>query len=336
MTYQRYRFSFLLSILIFLILGMGIFSLLEIERKVQAPKKEHLVKVSLLTLPKPVQKNISKPIVPMVVPPIIKKKPKKLHKKVHKKIVKKVIKKHKPKKIHKKIVKKHRTKPKPKKIVKKVIKQHKAKKVYKKSVKKHKPTPQPKQIYEEIVTRYEPEPQPKQIYQETITSYEPEPQPKQIYQETITSYEPEPQPKQIYQEITTNYEPEPQRVIEYSREIPQPIPNIIEETPTIASTPMDNGRAKKTFLQKIRSQIIANKKYPRIALRRHIESSVKVRFDITATGEVSNIRFISGKRIFYKSIKKTLMHTFPVNIPSNMRGKLPIYDISVVLHFNIR
>ena len=290
MTHQRYRLSFLLSILIFLILGMGIFSLLEVEKKLQAPKKEHLVKVALLNLCKPVKKVIPKAVVPIVIPPkkiippappVVKEKPKHKPKKVHKKIVKRVIKKHKPK--PKKIIKKH----KPKKIHKRVIKKPKPKKVHKKIVKKYKPKAIPKKIVREVIV------------------------PKRVVEQPIIA-------------------PMPIR-----KPIVRKAPKVIKPTPK-TSTPTDNGRAKRAFLQNIRNKIIANKKYPRIALRRHIESSVKVRFDITATGQVSNIRFINGKRIFYKSIKKTLARTFPVGIPPNMKRKLPISDVSVVLHFNIR
>jgi len=106
--------------------------------------------------------------------------------------------------------------------------------------------------------------------------------------------------------------------------------------PTPIAKHIDNTQDKKRFLHTIRQKIIANKKYPKLALRRHIEGDTKVRFDITSSGQVSNIRFISGKTLFHKSIRKTLQRTFPVNIPANMQGKLPIYDVSVTLHFNIR
>ena len=285
MTYQRYRLSFLLSTLISLVVGMGVFSLLDIEKKLQAPKKEHLVKVALLSLPKPVKKVAPpKPIEPKKVvpptPPVVKEKPK------PKPTPKKIVKKHKPKKV----VKKH--KPKPKKIIKKVIKKHKPKpqKIHKKVIKKHKPKP-PQRVDKKIVKKYKPKPKP--AYEEVIVQSQP-----------IIRTKPK-----IIKEVT-------------------PAPKTY--------TPTNNDRAKRAFLQKIRNKIIANKKYPKIALRRHIESDVKVRFDITTTGQVSNIRFISGKRVFYKSIRTTLANTFPVAIPSNMRGQLPISDVSVVLHFNIR
>jgi len=96
-----------------------------------------------------------------------------------------------------------------------------------------------------------------------------------------------------------------------------------------------NDQYRKAFLQNVRSTIIANKKYPKLAKRRHIEGAVKVRFDITKNGEVTNIRFINGKRIFQKSIRRTLEKTFPITIPNRVKDELPINDVSVILHFNI-
>jgi len=115
-------------------------------------------------------------------------------------------------------------------------------------------------------------------------------------------------------------------------------PKIEESAIKTSSAPkqkVKNDQYKKAFLRNVRSNIIANKKYPKLAKRRHIEGSVKVRFDITQSGEVTNIRFINGKRIFQKSIRKTLQRTFPISIPNRVRSELPINDVSVVLHFNI-
>jgi len=115
-------------------------------------------------------------------------------------------------------------------------------------------------------------------------------------------------------------------------------PKVEEPTFKASSEPhqkVKNDQYRKAFLRDVRSNIIANKKYPKLAKRRHIEGSVKVRFDITQNGEVTNIRFINGKRIFQKSIRKTLERTFPISIPNRVRAELPINDVSVILHFNI-
>ena len=145
-------------------------------------------------------------------------------------------------------------------------------------------------------------------------------------------------PKKVIKERVITYH-KTSKIVKRVEPIAPPQPVVkptIKPTKKIVTPPKDNGMAKLAFLREVRNQIVANKRYPKLAYRRHIEGSVKVRFDITAQGEVNNIRFINGKSIFQKSIRRTLQRTFPISIPPNMRGKLPISDISVVLHFNIQ
>jgi len=139
--------------------------------------------------------------------------------------------------------------------------------------------------------------------------------------------------KKVIEPISKPVYHEPSPIVKTQKVPTKKIPTV--KTP-IARVVSDNGAAKKAFLHNIRSKIIANKKYPKIALRRHIEGAIKVRFDITKHGQVTNVRFIQGKRVFQKSVRKTLDRTFPVTIPANMKNKLPISDISVILHFNIK
>jgi len=72
-----------------------------------------------------------------------------------------------------------------------------------------------------------------------------------------------------------------------------------------------------------------------MALRRHIQGTVKVRFDITANGDVSNIRYINGKSILQKGARKAIERSFPMDIPNYLRSEFPINDISVSIHFHI-
>ncbi|CAA6799326.1 MAG: Histone H1-like protein HC2 [uncultured Sulfurovum sp.] len=211
-------------------------------------------------------------------------------------VVKKIEKKEPKKIIKKKIVEK-------KIIKKKVIK----KKIIKKVVKK-------KVIKKKIVKKVQPKVIPKKVIPKPVKR-EPEP---------IERYVPPPIAPPTYVAPPVYVAPQP--VI---KAVPKPAP--------VAPQPVvNNDHHKKAFLRNVRSNIIANKKYPKIAKRRHIEGSVKVRFDITRQGTVSNIRFINGKSVFHKSIRKTLERTFPMSIPSEVRAELPISDVSVVLHFNIR
>lgn len=73
-----------------------------------------------------------------------------------------------------------------------------------------------------------------------------------------------------------------------------------------------------------------------MALRRHTEGSVDVIFDIASNGSVSNIRFLNGKSILQKSVRKAVIRSFPINIPNKLKSEFPIYNISVTVNFIIR
>jgi len=116
-------------------------------------------------------------------------------------------------------------------------------------------------------------------------------------------------------------------------------PQIIESPHTPAqptSKPkIDKSIEKRAFLRRVRSQIKANKKYPRMALRRHIEGSVGVMFDIGVNGNVSNIRFLNGRSILQKSVRKAVTQSFPLTIPANIQSEFPMYNISITINFKI-
>ncbi len=201
-----------------------------------------------------------------------------------------------------------------KKIVKKkIIKKHKPKRVIKKRVIKRKVLK--KRIVQKKIKH-------KKIIQKKI-----------IKKRSVPKIEP--------QYITTAVYVPP-KPIEQPRRLPTPpAPVYVAPEPVIKATPQatnprKNNRHKKAFLRNVRANIIANKRYPRIAKRRHIEGDIKVRFNIMKNGQVSNIRFINGKHIFYKSVKKAIEETFPLTIPSNVKNELPIMDVSLTLHFHIR
>lgn len=203
-------------------------------------------------------------------------------------------------------------------VKKSVVKRPIVKKPIIKKVVKHKPK-------KKLVVR-KPKPKPKKIVKKI--------KPKKIVKKVVKKSKPKAVAKK-YVAVKTPVKrvaPAPQPVYH----APIPIPVVKTRVIVAKESSSDNGLAKRAFLRNIRAKIIANKKYPKLALRRHVEGSVKVRFDITQQGQVTNIRFINGKSIFQKSIRKTLARTFPVGIPSNMRKELPISDVSVILHFNIR
>ena len=203
-------------------------------------------------------------------------------------------------------------KPVTKKVTKRVVK-----KITKKVVKKSKPKPKKRPIVHKKKPKKVIKKHVKKVVKKVVKK------PKYVAHKVVETVVQEP----YYAPVSRVVVPAP---------VVKPVPKVIKAQPAMVAKPAgDNGRAKKAFLRNVRSRIIANKKYPKMALRRHVEGSVKIRFDITREGQVSNIRFINGKSIFHKSIRKTLERTFPVGIPSAMRGKLPISDVSVILHFNI-
>ncbi len=203
----------------------------------------------------------------------------------------------KPKKVVKKV--------KPKEIVKKKVIKKSKKRVVKKKIVKRKITKKKKTIKKRVIKK-------KVVKKKAIKK----PAIKETIKEFVAPVTPHPHtPKSTVVKSTPKSVPKASKPVQAQ---------------------LKNDHHKKAFLRSVRSKIIANKKYPKIAKRRHIEGSVKVRFDITKSGNVSNIRFISGKRIFQKSIRKTLERTFPMSIPAKVQNQLPILDISVVLHFHIR
>jgi len=220
----------------------------------------------------------------------------------------------------------------PKKVVKKKIVKKKVikKKVIKKKIVKKKVVKK-KLVKKKVIEKIEPEP----IFTSTIV-------PDEVYTHSSIVEDTAPiiynEPKYIEPKYiepnpiatTPQYEPPVQAVT-----IP-PLP-IVEEQPMVQPVQQhNNAAAKKAFLNNLRAKIIANKEYPKIALRRHIEGSVKVRFDLTTSGDVSNIRFLEGKTILQKGVRKAILRSFPLNIPFELQNELPMYNISVTVNFNIR
>jgi len=302
MNNHRYSFSFIISTIVFTLVGFSFFLL---AQKIDKPKKltPKVIKIAIVT-PIIKEKVIEKktlppqPIItpPIPIPPKIKKKviPKKIKPKrvIKKKIIKKKI-------VKKKIIRKPKRKKRIKKkiIKKRVVKKPRAKKVIKKKITKkrviHKKVVKAKKIKKKVIQRVEP------IIEEV---YIPTPPPREI-----VAIEPIVKPPVHIKPAT----------------VPQP------------KVKVDKSAEKREFLSQVRGKIIANKKYPKMALRRHIQGAVKVKFDITSSGNVSNIQFLNGKTILQKSVRKAVENSFPINIPNNLRSELPIHDIYITIHFNI-
>jgi len=319
---KYYGFSFIISSIIYIALGFLFINFLDAKKPIPKPK-EKIIKIAVIRPIIPKAITPPTPITP-IVPPVIIPPQKMVSKPKHKQVVPKVVKKLKKKRIRKKRIKRKRIKKKKhikkKRVKKRVIKKRvvKKKKVIKKRIIKKRVVK--KKIKKHSVKKHIAK---KHIVKAKPVTREPEPRMEEIYYPPI-----------IQEEI---YTPPPvvQRVVPKAppRQVyvaPAPPP-----PPPMPSPKRDNSGAKRVFLSQVRSQIINNKRYPKLALRRHIEGSVTVRFNINSSGDVSNIRFISGKTILQKAVRKAIIQSFPMGIPSNLRSELPINNVSVTVNFSI-
>ncbi len=287
MSNYRYTISFILSSILFALIGFSIFIF---AQRVERPKElsKSVIKVSIIT---PIDKKIinkKKPILPLSIP-----KHHKIKKKIKHKYIYKKKKLHKRKVIHKRKLPKRNTKKRVnhKKVIHKIKSHKRVKPIIKK---RYTPTPNKIVYHKKVIHKRKP--------------------PKRV--------------KPIIEEIYTP-PPQPTRVIE--KVVKAPTTRKIQRQPK----KVDKSIEKRGFLSQVRSKIIANKRYPRVALRRHIQGSVKVKFDITANGDVTNICYINGKSILQKGARKAIEKSFPIDIPSSLRSELPINDIYLTIHFNI-
>ena len=350
MTNRRYGLSFLTTTLLYGTLGFSLVNLVDIPKIIE-PKKERVIHVSVVTPPKKV----------------IKKEPIK-EKVIKKKVIKKeVIKKKEP-------IKKKRTPPKKKTPPKKHPKPHQKKSVPKKTIPK-KPTPprinKPIKTVAPKPVKVKRKPPPQEIVEPTIVEqpieeyyYTP---PEPIVESHIVELPPVEEYHSSIVEDVIPYKssivedyvaPPPPPAVTYQEPIEAPLPVPVEEPrieepkieekyeptyePQVVKTPeqpvanqVDNSALRREFLEGLRGQIISNKQYPKKALKRHIEGSVSVRFDLNSNGDAENIRFVNGKRVLQKGVKEAILRTFPLSVPSQLQGELPIYNISVTVHFRI-
>ena len=90
---------------------------------------------------------------------------------------------------------------------------------------------------------------------------------------------------------------------------------------------------KNQFLANIRAKINKHKSYPRIAKKRRMQGSVKVKFTILRSGKVGNIS-LSGPKVFHNSARNAVKSAFPVNA-KNAPISLP-KNINLTLRYQIR
>ncbi len=70
---------------------------------------------------------------------------------------------------------------------------------------------------------------------------------------------------------------------------------------------------RNKFWTTLRAKIDRNKFYPRIAKKRGMEGSVKVKFTILSNGHVGHIS-VSGPKVFHNSAKNAVKRAFPIDV----------------------
>ena len=92
-----------------------------------------------------------------------------------------------------------------------------------------------------------------------------------------------------------------------------------------------SSKGKSQFVARLRTKIDAHKSYPRIARKRGMQGSVKVKFRITSTGKLTGLN-ASGPRIFINSAKRAVKSAFPI---STRDASLPM-RVSLTLSYHLK
>lgn len=178
-----------------------------------------------------------------------------------------------------------------------------------------------------------------QVKEEPVVEEEPTVNPE-VTKEPI----PEPKPE-IKEDITP--EPVTQKVI------PQPVVKKLQKKPEVkkktkkkivkkkkqvkqkaSSRNVEISPAQKNqFLANIRAKINKHKSYPRIAKKRGMQGTVKVKFTILRNGDVGNIS-VSGPKVFHKSARNAVKSAFPINT-KNAPISLP-KSVNITLRYQLR
>ena len=92
-----------------------------------------------------------------------------------------------------------------------------------------------------------------------------------------------------------------------------------------------SSAGKSHFIARLKAKINASKSYPRIARKRGMQGSVKVRFRITSAGKLSGLT-ASGARIFINSAKKAVKKAFPLSV----RGVSLPMNVALTLNYRLK
>lgn len=188
-------------------------------------------------------------------------------------------------------------------------------------------TPQPPEpIIEEIVEPIpeEPVPEPEEVVEkEIVEEVIPEPIVEKIVEKPATKVvkkKPKPKKKVIKKKIVKKKTAKKKKRKTASRQ-------------TSSKQSQSTPAQKNKFWNALRKKIDKHKFYPRIAKKRGMEGTVKVKFTILRNGKVGKIS-VDGPKIFHNSARNAVKKAFPIDVK-----KAPISfpaSINLKLRYQIR
>ena len=156
------------------------------------------------------------------------------------------------------------------------------------------PEPIEEPIVEEIIEP-EPEPEPEPEIEE------PEPEPVVIEKPVV---KPIPELKPVIKKVKKK---KTKKVVKKKKQR-----KVKKRSSRRATSSKVNPKKKSQFLARVRAKINRAKSYPRIAQKRGMQGTVKVRFTILKNGRVGHIS-VRGPKVFHNSAKRAVKKAFPIN-----------------------
>jgi len=163
------------------------------------------------------------------------------------------------------------------------------------------------------------------VIEEPIIEEEPEPEPEELVEEEVIP-EPVIEPKPIVKKKKIKKVVKKKKVKKVKKKR-------LKRKVVKSSRRSVNPAKKSQFLAKVRAKINRAKSYPRIAQKRGMQGSVKVKFTILANGHASNIS-VSGPKVFHNSARSAVKKAFPVST-KNVPLRLPA-SVNVTLRYQLR
>ena len=186
-------------------------------------------------------------------------------------------------------------------------------------------------VIEEPIVEEEPVVEP-EIIEEPIIEKEPEIEEEIIPEPIVEKVIPKPIVKKVKKKPEVKKKPKKKK-IQKKKPQKKKVTKKKARKKVSASRSRSSKAEKNQFLANIRAKINKHKSYPRVAKKRRMQGSVKVKFTILRSGKVGNIS-LNGPKIFHNSARAAVKSAFPVNA-KNAPISLP-QSINLTLRYQLR